>query len=78
VALNGYADLKQRSYGIHTRLFARSYIINHSNKTILFINTDIQSPSHGIREKVIEVLKTKYGNKYDYDNVCITSTHNHG
>jgi neutral ceramidase len=70
--------MKQVSYGIHTRIYARSYIITDkiTKKTVLYINTDIQGCSSGIKEEVVKKLKKLY-TKYDYDNVCISAGHNH-
>lgn len=75
----GYGMLEQRTAGIIQRLWARAFIIESpcNGKRIVFVNTDLGFVFQGIKQQVINKLKTKYGNLYSEDNVLITATHTH-
>ena len=74
----GYGKSSQESQGIHTRLFARSFIISDSNRNrIVYVNCDIGMISTIVKLEVINGLKLFYGDLYRHDNVMISSTHTH-
>lgn len=49
----GYAQLKQRGHGIHTRQYARTFIIEDENKKrIVFVSVDAGMVSHAVKRNV--------------------------
>lgn len=71
----GYGQLEQRGHGIHTRQFARTFIVEDSQKKrIVFVSVDAGMISHVVRRNVIQELMKKYGSLYIYENVMISGT----
>lgn len=71
----GYAQIKQRGQGIHTRQYARSFIVEDKpGNRVVFVSVDAGMISHVVKRNVIKELKKKYGNIYNYDNVMISGT----
>uniref|UniRef100_A0A4W3K4M4 Neutral ceramidase n=1 Tax=Callorhinchus milii TaxID=7868 RepID=A0A4W3K4M4_CALMI len=77
--LMGYAKPGQNAAGLHTRLYSRAFIVADSDdsKRVVFVSADIGMVSQKLRLKVMETLKTKYGNLYRQDNVVLSGTHTH-
>ncbi|KAK5649561.1 hypothetical protein RI129_000590 [Pyrocoelia pectoralis] len=73
----GYANMFQRGTGIHMRQFARAFIIEEDNQRIAFISVDVAMVSDGLRQKVLEDLRKKYGPIYSEQNLIISATHTH-
>jgi neutral ceramidase len=74
----GYAQLHQKGHGIHTRLFARTFIIEDERQSrIVFVSVDAGMISHVIKRNVIVELQKKFGSTYRFDNVMISGTHTH-
>ena len=75
----GYAQLAQKGKGIHTRQFARSFIIEDQGKRVVFVSVDAGMMGHTVKRNVIRELAKKYGSDlYKLDNVIISGTHTHG
>lgn len=71
----GYGQLNQKGHGIHTRQFARTFIVEDSSKNrIVFVSVDAGMISHVIKRNVIQELKKKYGSLYSFENVMISGT----
>eukprot|EP00252_Welwitschia_mirabilis_P012406 TRINITY_DN2744_c0_g1_i1.p1 TRINITY_DN2744_c0_g1~~TRINITY_DN2744_c0_g1_i1.p1 ORF type:complete len:766 (-),score=116.78 TRINITY_DN2744_c0_g1_i1:252-2549(-) len=79
VNMMGYANMDQIASGIHFRLRARAFIVAEPNggKRVLFVNLDACMASQIITIKVLERLKSRYGNLYTKDNVAISGIHTH-
>ena len=75
----GYAKLKQKTKGIHMRLWSRAYVIEspQSGKRVVFVSNDLGFTFQAIYQGVIEKLKARYGGLYDETNVMISATHTH-
>lgn len=74
----GYARIDQQTAGIHTRLWARAFIIQDTNgKRFVFVNTDLGMIMQAVKLKVIEKLQSQYGNLYTVKNVMLSATHTH-
>ncbi|CRL07958.1 CLUMA_CG020983, isoform A [Clunio marinus] len=78
IAFMGYAQIKQRGQGIHTRQYARTFIVEDNlENRIVFVSVDAGMISHVVKRNVIGELEKKYGNLYTFDNVMISGTHTH-
>ncbi|XP_020517299.1 neutral ceramidase isoform X1 [Amborella trichopoda] len=79
VNMMGYANMGQVASGIHFRLRARTLIVaqGFEGPRIAFVNLDAGMASQLVTIKVLERLKTRYGNVYTQDNVAISGTHTH-
>jgi neutral ceramidase len=71
----GYAQLKQRGHGIHTRQFARAFIVEDSpGNRVVYVSVDSGMISHAVKRNVVKELQKKYGQMYQLDNVMISGT----
>ena len=71
----GYAQLNQRGHGIHTRLYARTFIVEDEKQNrIVFVSVDAGMISHAVKRNVIRELQKKFGALYRFDNVMISGT----
>ncbi|XP_073276232.1 neutral ceramidase 2-like [Primulina huaijiensis] len=80
VNMMGYANLEQVTGGIHFRLRARAFIVAEEDtqgNRIAFVNLDAGMASQLVTIKVMERLKSRYGNLYNENNVAISGTHTH-
>ncbi|XP_028787697.1 neutral ceramidase 2-like [Neltuma alba] len=79
VNMMGYGNLDQNSAGIHFRLRARTFIVAHQNQgpRFVFVNLDACMASQLITIKVLERLKSRFGNLYTQENVAISGIHSH-
>ncbi|PIN12041.1 Ceramidase [Handroanthus impetiginosus] len=79
VNMMGYANMEQVTGGIHFRLRARTFIVAESKQgpRIAFVNLDAGMASQLVTIKVLERLKSRYGDLYNEDNVAISGTHTH-
>ena len=75
----GYVNEKQVSSGLHTRLWARAFVIveSETKKRVLIVNTDLWSMTQPVKREVIRQLREKYNKTYSYDNVMLIGTHSH-
>nr|CAD7598358.1 unnamed protein product [Timema genevievae] len=48
----GYANLKQKTAGIHLRQFSRAYVIDDGDSRMAFVSADVGMIPHGIRKQV--------------------------
>lgn len=79
VGMMGYGNLDQNVNGIHTRLYARTFMIGDvvGGKPFLFINTDACMGASLLKLELLKKLKVIYGDKFTGDNICLTGTHTH-
>ncbi|KAL0697406.1 hypothetical protein Bca4012_053528 [Brassica carinata] len=78
VNMMGYADMEQVASGIHFRLRARTFIVSDpQGKRVVFVNIDACMASQIVTLKVIERLKSRYGDLYTEKNVAISGIHTH-
>lgn len=76
--MQGYANGKQISKGLHTRLWARAFVVEGCNgKRVAFVSADLAQMFHSVRQGVVEILQQSFGDKYGFDNVVISATHTH-
>ncbi|XP_078427718.1 neutral/alkaline non-lysosomal ceramidase [Wolffia australiana] len=80
VNMMGYANMDQVASGVHFRLRARAFIVaepRSEGKRVAFVNLDACMASQIVTIKVIERLKTRYGDLYTEENVAISGIHTH-
>ncbi|KAK4881471.1 hypothetical protein RN001_004790 [Aquatica leii] len=73
----GYANPSQKGSGLHLRQYARSYIIEKKPNRIVFVSIDTAMVGFALRIKVLDELKTLYGNTYNEQNLILSATHTH-
>lgn len=49
----GYASLSQRGQGLHTRQFARAFIIDDDTNRVVFVSVDACMISDSVKREVI-------------------------
>nr|CAD7453802.1 unnamed protein product [Timema tahoe] len=52
IGMMGYANLKQKTAGIHLRQFSRAYVIDDGDSRMAFVSADVGMIPHGIRKQV--------------------------
>ncbi|XP_042051451.1 neutral ceramidase 2-like [Salvia splendens] len=80
VNMMGYANMEQVTSGIHFRLRARAFVVAETTKggaRIAYVNLDAGMASQLVTIKVLERLKSRYGELYNEGNVAISGTHTH-
>ena len=75
----GYGMIQQQTAGILQRLWARAFVFESAcnGKRIVFVNADLGQIFQGIKQRVVQKLTAKYGDRYTDDNVLLTATHTH-
>ncbi|CAN6442957.1 unnamed protein product [Victoria cruziana] len=78
VNMMGYANAEQIVSGVHFRLRARTFVVAEpGGKRIAFVNLDACMASQLVTLKVLERLKSRYGDLYNEQNVAISGIHTH-
>ncbi|MBI2734431.1 MAG: neutral/alkaline ceramidase [Aquabacterium sp.] len=79
VGMMGYAELSQKTSGIHQRLRARAFIVQDAatQKSAVIVITDTGLVTQAIHQAVLKRLAAKYGALYNEQNVLISATHTH-
>jgi len=80
VGMLGYAELSQKTQGIHTRLHARAFILaedDNPNQRVVMVSADLGMITQSVKQGVVNKLQQKYGNLYKHDNVLLSPTHTH-
>lgn len=79
IGMMGYADMNQKTSGIHTRLRARAFIIGDGSRRMVFVSADLGMIFQVIKMKVCEKIRqdTELARFYSEDNVVISATHTH-
>jgi neutral ceramidase len=79
VGMMGYANLDQKTSGIHTRQWARAFIIvdpSTDDRTV-FVSVDAGALFQSVSQGVINGLQDKFGDTYNVRNVVLSATHTH-
>lgn len=75
----GYANIKQVGRGLHTRTFARAFVVeDEKGNRVAFVSADCGMMGYGLKREVVKRLQARYGNIYTIENVAISGTHTHG
>jgi len=79
VGMMGYANLDQKTSGIHTRQWARAFIIvdPNTNDRTVFVSVDAGALFQSVSQGVINGLQDKFGDTYNVRNVVLSATHTH-
>ncbi|MCL6270407.1 neutral/alkaline ceramidase [Sansalvadorimonas sp. 2012CJ34-2] len=78
IGMMGYADIKQKSSGIHTRQYARAFIVAEPyGKRVVFVNVDAGMVFQSVKQAVTAKLEQLYPGLYSDDNVVLSATHTH-
>ncbi|KAL5706258.1 ceramidase [Ranunculus cassubicifolius] len=79
VNMMGYANMDQVTAGVHFRLRARAFIVAESTNgpRFAFVNLDAGMASQLVTIKVLERLRSRYGDVYNEENLAISGTHTH-
>ncbi|KAF5462190.1 hypothetical protein F2P56_018218 [Juglans regia] len=79
VNMMGYANIFQNTAGVHFRLRTRTFIVAESPQgpRFAFVNLDAGMASQLVTTKVLERLKSRFGNLYTQENVAISGIHTH-
>ncbi|KAJ6646313.1 Neutral ceramidase [Pseudolycoriella hygida] len=78
IAFMGYGSMTQRGIGIHTRQYARAFIIeDETANRVVFVNADISAFSDAMRREIIRLLRLRFGDLYTTANVMFAPTHTH-
>ncbi|XP_042390657.1 neutral ceramidase-like [Zingiber officinale] len=74
----GYANTEQIASGVHFRLKARTFIVAEpGGNRVVLVNLDACMASQLVTIKVLERLKSRYGDLYNEKNVAISGIHTH-
>jgi neutral ceramidase len=86
VGMLGYAQLTQIAQGVHTRLWARSFVIElpeRPRKTLAFAVLDLGFVTHAIKQAVVIRLAEQLGEDperprtFTFENLMLMATHTH-
>ncbi|KAE8057338.1 hypothetical protein FH972_014039 [Carpinus fangiana] len=79
VNMMGYANIDQTTAGIHFWLRARAFVVAESSQgpRFAFVNLDAGMASQLVTIKVVERLKSRFGDLYTEENVAISGIHTH-
>lgn len=80
LGMMGYAQVGQKTGGIHFRLWSRAFVIESpcNGKRVVFVSADLLAIFQSVKKGVVEKLRTGgYGDRYNDDNVLISATHDH-
>lgn len=79
IDMMGYANPNQLTSGIHSRLWARAFIVVEpkTNKRIVFVSADLGMIFQSIKQGVSQALAKKFGNLYTAENIMLSATHTH-
>ncbi|KAL6011840.1 Neutral ceramidase 2 [Asimina triloba] len=80
VNMMGYANMEQTTAGVHFRLRARAFVVADGadqGARFAFVNLDAGMASQLVTIKVLERLRSRYGNLYNEVNLAISGTHTH-
>lgn len=78
VGMLGYASLTQTTAGIHSRQWARSFVVaDGSGQHVAFVSAEIDFVTQAVHQEVLRRLAARYGNRYTAANLVLTATHTH-
>ncbi|XP_060526421.1 neutral ceramidase [Cylas formicarius] len=77
ITLMGYAKSTQKGCGIITRQYSRAYIFDDGTTRVLYVTIDTGMIGIGVKNLVLEQLRTLYGDTYTQQNFILSGTHTH-
>mmetsp|Transcript_21636 Transcript_21636/g.40439 ORF Transcript_21636/g.40439 Transcript_21636/m.40439 type:complete len:734 (-) Transcript_21636:117-2318(-) len=80
VNLMGYAQPSQVGGGLHSRLWARAFVLgaeDGNGSKMAFVSVDVGMGSYAVTKAVVDRLQEKFPGEYTQENVCISGTHTH-
>lgn len=79
VGMMGYAQVAQKTQGIHLRLYSRAFVIASpcNGRRVAFVSADLGELFQSVKQQVVERLRAKLGDVYSDDNVLLSATHTH-
>ena len=80
LAMQGFADPRQKSAGVESRLFARAFVVAspHCARRIAIVCADIWAGTQVVKQAVVARLRRQLGaDHYAQDNLLFCGTHTH-
>merc|ERR1712215_497258 len=79
IGMMGYAKQGQNTKGIHTRLYARSFLVEdvESGTRVVFVSVDEAMMGQLVKIDVMERLSSLFPGVYSEQNVALSATHTH-
>jgi neutral ceramidase len=79
VGMMGYGKLDQQTSGIHQRLYSRAFVIASpcNGQRVVFVSADLGMVFQGVKQQVVERLRSRLGAVYSDDTVLLSATHTH-
>merc|ERR1712215_524703 len=79
IGMMGYAKQGQNTKGIHTRLYARSFLVEdvESGTRVVFVSVDEAMMGQLVKIDVMERLYSMFPGVYSEQNVALSATHTH-
>lgn len=79
IDMMGYAKPQQLDNGLHSRLWARAFIIADpkTEKSIVFVSADLGMVFQSVKQGVVQALSQKFGQRYNDKNIMLSATHTH-
>ncbi|MBB5934614.1 neutral/alkaline ceramidase [Streptomyces zagrosensis] len=78
VGMMGYARLDQQTSGIHTRQWARAFVVEQpGGQRAVFVSADAGMIMQGVHQEVLRRLAERFGPRYTESNVTLSATHTH-
>lgn len=79
VGFAGYAQLSQVGSGIHTRQYARAFVVIDpaTGSRNIIVVLDSLTAHENVRSEIVKQLSTAFGGEFTDANVMVTATHTH-
>ncbi|MGV3016028.1 neutral/alkaline non-lysosomal ceramidase N-terminal domain-containing protein [Rothia sp. 88186D007BW] len=79
VAFMGYGSDAQKGSGLHTRQYARAFVVidPESNSRNLIVVLDAQSAWESVRAELVNRIQAEFGPEFTEANIMITASHTH-
>jgi neutral ceramidase len=79
LGMMGYAQITQRTVGIHFRLWSRAFVVATpcNDKRVVFVSADLGQVFQAVKIEVVQKLRKTYGDLYTDENVLLSATHDH-
>lgn len=79
ITMMGYAMPWQTTGGIHTRLWARAFVLESpcNGRRLAFVSVDVGLLTQAVTQRVLARLRERSGDRYDAANVILSATHTH-
>jgi len=79
LGMMGYAQVGQKTAGIHTRLRSRAFVLASpcNGKRVAVVSADLGMIFQGVKQQVVERLQATYPGVYSDANVLLSGSHTH-